>query len=277
MRQLLLSREFSVRPRSGMSPLVCALACAALICGGGWTARAQQLIGYVSTSDADITGATDVMDGRAVLAGSVEVTAKDHTAPVTLGRGGRVQVCQTSALHLTESKSAEAAPPLLFSLDRGAIEIEMNGTADDAIMTPDLRLTVRSAGPLDLRLRVAPNGDTCEENRGAEAPTLAVSDPFGASNYELMAGQHVLFEHGSVHEVVDHESEPCGCPDPRGANLAEALLAPSDAKTGAKTSTPPTAHPFPAAISEGLAPAAEVPARSQRRCTATAGDGRAEL
>ncbi len=183
-----------------------ALACAVLAwgAGAGAGARAQQLIGSVKASDADVTGASGVLVGRTVLLGSVAVTAKDHTAPITLGRGGIVRVCQTSALHLTEGKAPGASPPLLLSLDRGAIEIEMNGTANDTVMTPDLRMTVREAGPLDLRLRVARNGDTCVENRGGSAPTLAVSDPFGTSMYELMAGQHVLFEHGSVHEVVDH-------------------------------------------------------------------------
>ena len=47
--------------------------------------RAQQLIGYVSTRDADVTGAKDVLDGRAVLMGSVSVTARDHTAPISAG------------------------------------------------------------------------------------------------------------------------------------------------------------------------------------------------
>src|ERR1035441_189361 len=67
--------------------------------------RAQQLIGYVNTRDADITGASDVLDGQAVLTGSVAVTARDHTAPITLGRGGTVRVCQTSVLHVTDRKS----------------------------------------------------------------------------------------------------------------------------------------------------------------------------
>jgi hypothetical protein len=180
-------------------------------------------------------------------------------------------VCQTSALHVTESKSADTAvnaganangtSPLLFSLDRGAVEIRMNGLANDSIMTPDLRMTVQANGPLDVRLRVARNGDTCVENHGAAAPALAVSDPFGTSMYELMAGQHVLFEHGDLHEVVDHETEPCGCPQEQGATVADALLAPAGAKIGGKTATPPTAalHPFPAAVSEELAPVAEKP------------------
>jgi hypothetical protein len=226
--------------------------------------EAQQLIGYVSTHDATITGASDVMDGHAVLSGSVSVTAKDHTAPITLGRGGTVRVCQTSVLHLTESKSATIAAPLLLSLDRGAIEIEMTATVSDAVMTPDLRFAIRSSGPLDLRLRVARNGDTCVDNRGTGAPTLAVSDPFGEALYELLPNQHVLFEHGSLHEVVDHESIPCGCPE-SGISVADALLAPAAAvgpgKAPAQTPAQTTAaqHPFPAAVSEGLAPGAEVP------------------
>jgi hypothetical protein len=231
-------------------------------------ARAQQLIGYVSTHDAEVTGASDVVDGHAVLAGSVSVTAKDHTAPITLGRGGTVRVCQTSVVRLTESRAAELDAPLLFSLDRGAIEVQMNATPADAVMTPDLRFAVHSGGPLDLRLRVARNGDTCVENRGAGAPTLAVSDAFGEQTYEVQPNQRVLFEHGSLREVVDHESSPCGCPDTEGMSIADALLAPA-ALPGAKP-TPEAAkaaaeHPFPAAVSEGLAPAPEVP-------QATAGD-----
>ena len=64
------------------------LACAL---GGSVTGpvRAQQLIGYVSTRDADVTGAKDVLDGRAVLMGSVSVTARDHTAPISLAAAGR--------------------------------------------------------------------------------------------------------------------------------------------------------------------------------------------
>lgn len=228
-----------------MLAMVCAL--------GGWVTgpmRAQQLIGYVATRDADISGAKDVMDGRAVLMGSVSVTAKDHTAPIDLARGGTVRVCQTSVLHLSESREMVVAAPLLFSLDNGAIEIATKATPTDAVMTPDLRLTARTGGPLDLRLRVARNGDTCVENRGTGAPMLEVTDPFGDATYELTAGQHVLFEHGSLHEVVDHETSPCGCPDQKGETVADALLA----------STPAAAqHPFPVAISEGLAPGADVP------------------
>ena len=241
-----------------------ALAVPTLACG--LSAPAQQLIGYVPTRDANVTGATDEVDGRAVLAGSVSVTAKDHTAPVTLSRGGTVRVCQTSRLHITESREITVTAPLLFSLDRGAIEIQTQATASDSILTPDLRFTVRGNGPLDLHLRVADNGDTCVDNRGSAAPTLAVSDPFGSSLYELGPGQHVLFEHGSLRDVVDSETSPCGCPNPKGESLAEAMLHPLPAKnSGPATDTPvpvvqaAAQHPFPQALSEGLEPPPEVP------------------
>ena len=290
-------------PISGIS------GCLLMVCVAAWTLQAQQLIGYVNTRDAEITGASDVLNGQAVLTGSAGITARDHTAPITLGRGGTVRVCQTSALHVSESRSAEMAAPLLFSLDRGAIEIHMAGTLNDSILTPDLRFTVVNAGPLDLRLRVARNGDTCVDNRGPAAPTLNISDPFGEALYQVSAGQHVLFEHGSLHEVVDHERSPCGCPDEKGMSVADALLASGGAKIVTPVppapptvqvaappivaavvpyAAPPAApaptqpdlqaelrsaqqtaaqaavraaeqHPFPTAISEGLAPAPEVP------------------
>ncbi len=224
--------------------------------------RAQQLIGYVNPHDAEVVGATDTIGGEAVLTGSVSVRAKERTASIRLSRGGAVRVCQTSVLHLSESREMMVAAPLLFSLDVGAIEIQTKATPTDAVMTPDLRFTVSGSGPLDLRLRVAGNGDTCVENRGAGAPTLNVSDPFSDAMYELTASQHVLFEHGSLHEVVDHETSPCGCPDE--VSLADALPVPvagmgAGAAAVAPASQAAAQHPFPVAISEGLAPGSAVP------------------
>ena len=239
-------------PRARFLPLL--LACAATA-----PLRAQQLIGYVNTRDADTTGASDVLDGQAVLTGSASVTAKDHTAPITLGRGGTVCVCQTSVLHLTESKTPVTPAPLLFSLDRGAIEIQTAGAPNDAIMTPDLRFSVHNAGPLDLRLRIARNGDTCVDNRGPGAPTLAVSDPFGEAMYEVAPGQHVLFEHGSLHEVVDNETSPCGCPEEKGMSIADALLASPNATSAPKLPQPASAVPAAPLVAPGPVIAVAVP------------------
>lgn len=230
----------------------------AVVCGA---ARAQQPIGTVGVQDATVAGALEVTNGRAVLVGNTTVTAKEHAAEISLSRGGAVRVCSTSGLHVTAGKGGATAP-LMLALDRGAIEVNMPATTNDVVMTPDLRFTMRSEGPLDLRLRVARNGDTCVENRGEKAPMLGVADQFGEATYELRAGQHVLFEHGSLKEVVDHESSACGCPPEPVVSVADA------GTTGGTPAAPGSAvaaksaeeqHPFPAAVSAGLAPAASVP------------------
>jgi hypothetical protein len=218
-------------------------------------------IGMVGMQYANVSGALQVSNGQALLVSNTTVTARDHTAEVTLSRGGTVQVCATSGLHMTAGTSTTGAMPLMLALDRGAIEIQTPGTTSDVVMTPDLRFTLRGDGPLDLQLRVTRNGDTCVDNRGAKAPMLGVAEQFGGSTYELRAGQHVLFEHGSLKEVVDHESSSCGCPPEPETTVADALLNPA-AATGADkpdaAKSAATQHPFPAAVSEGLAPSATV-------------------
>jgi hypothetical protein len=154
-------------------------------------------------------------------------------------------VCQTSVLHATP-----AADSLMLALDRGAMEIRMKTTANDMVMTPDMRLSMAAGGELDLRMRVTRNGDTCIENRGRKAPTLNITDAFGEASYQLKPGQHVLFEHGSLREVVDRETTPCGCPalEKPGISIADAVV--SGRMTPQQAAA---AQPFPAAVSEGLA------------------------
>ncbi len=236
----------------------------AMGCG---VAGAQQAIGAggigtVGVQDATIAGALEVSNGRAVLVGNTTVTARDKTAEVELKRGGSVKVCATSGLHVTSGQSAAGVTPaLMLALDRGAIEVKMAATTRDVVMTPDLRFSLKGDGPLDLQLRVTKNGDTCVENRGAQAPMLNVADPFGDGTYELRAGQHVLFEHGSLKEVVDHESSSCGCPPEQAPTMtvADALLSGGAAGSGDAAKTAAEAHPFPAAVSAGLAPVAVPP------------------
>lgn len=233
---------------------VCVVAVLLLLIGGA--ARAQQPIGTVSVEDATVAGALVVTNGRAALEGGATVTAKDRTATVKLARGGEVRVCSTSSLHLTEGKSATGPKPLLLALDRGAVEVEMPVTTNDVVMTPDLRIAMKASGPLDLRMRVTSNGDTCMENRGADAPALRITDPFGGAMYILVAGQHVLFEHASLKEVVDNEASPCGCPQPPVVSVADAgvtSLTPAAPGSKIDSTTAAAQHPFPAAISDGLA------------------------
>jgi hypothetical protein len=259
----------------------------AIGCGVAW---AQQPIGTVGVQDATVRGALEVSNGRAILTGSSTVTANNHMAEVALNRGGSVRVCATSGLHATAGNSAGASGsmpsvpsiPLMLALDRGAIEVQMPATISDVVMTPDLRFTLSSDGPLDLQLRVTRNGDTCVDNRGAKAPTLKVAEQFGDATYELRAGQHVLFEHGSLKEVVDHESSSCGCPPEPAMTVADALLnasASGAGTTGDAAKSAAEQHPFPAAVSEGLAPVAAVPqspagaVHAQVSATLSSGDG----
>ena len=179
------------------------------------------------------------------------VTATDHTTPVHLARGGDVRVCRSTTVHFAHDASpagqsvvrpSEAG--LLLSLDRGALEAKyMPGSFSDVIMTPDLRILISAPGAADLRLNVGPQGDTCVENTGQNAPYVTVSSLMEGGVYRVQPGQRVLFVDGSLNRVVDHEPEPCGCPDdtpPPANNVAESPAA--------------KANPFPTAVSQGLEP-----------------------
>ena len=248
---------------------LCAGTITCLLSLGGARCEAQQAIGSVGISDATVSGALEVTNGRAMLRGASTVTARDKTAEIALDRGGSVKVCATSGLHVTAGKGA-VETPLLLALDRGAVEIATRANINDVLMTPDLRFTLKSPGVLDLRMRVSRNGDTCVENRGAAAPALSIADQFGDASYELHAGQHVLFEHGSLKEVVDNESEPCGCPPEPVVSVADAGVSggtpavPGAIVAGsAQSKTAAEQHPFPAAVSSGLAPPSALPPSPQ--------------
>jgi hypothetical protein len=201
--------------------------------------QTQQVMGTVATKDALVTGGLEVKGDRARLMTNASVTAYDRTAVIALDRGGEVLVCATSQFHLLHSGGGKS---LLFGLDRGALELT---DAQDVILTPDIRFTIEQAGSYDLRMRVTRNGDTCVENAGQKAPVLMLNDAFSRASYRLMPGQHVMFERGSLREVVDHERSACGCP---GSETPVQLAANASAAQKAAA-----ANPFPAAVSEGLA------------------------
>ena len=217
--------------------------------------RGAASMGTVPTRDALVTGGLEVRGDSARLLTNASVTAYDHSAAISLARGGQVLVCATSQFHLLHSGTENS---LLFGLDRGAIEIHSPTQPQDVILTPDIRFTLEHPGHYDLRLRVTPNGDTCVENSGTTAPVLTLADPFSGATYRLIPGQHVLFEHGNLHEVVDNERSPCGCPPAPPPPVQQVASTPA---TPTQPTTPATAaaeHPFPAAASQGLAPTAPV-------------------
>jgi hypothetical protein len=207
-------------------------------------------MGTVPTRDALVTGGLEVRGDSARLLTNASITAYDHSAAISLARGGEVLVCSTSQFHLLHSGTENS---LLFGLDRGAIELHTDSFPQDVILTPDIRFTLEHPGHYDLRLRVTPNGDTCVENAGATAPVLTLADPFSDASYRLIPGQHVLFEHGSLREVVDNEHSPCGCP-PAPAPIQQVASTPSKPSQPTTPSSAAAEHPFPAAASEGLAP-----------------------
>lgn len=204
-------------------------------------------MGSVGTADAKVSGGLEVAASRVRLVSSANVTALDHTAQIDLERGGNVALCATSEFHLLRSGSAGS---LLFALDRGSMEIHSRSEPQDAVVTPDLRFTLLTPGVLDLRIRVTREGDTCVENRGGAAPVLQVTESFSSSEYHLAPGQHVLFEHGSVREVVDNERSNCGCPGAAPAMVASPNLN-GTSVVGAEQAA--AMHPFPEAQSQGLA------------------------
>lgn len=224
---------------------VVALAVLALPARACAQASAPQAMGSVATHDARVTGGLEVGGDVARLINNVSITATDRAAPVALSRGGHVLVCSTSEFHLLRSGTNGA---LIFGLDRGAIEVYSGSQAQDVVLTPDLKLSPVTQGPLDLRLRVTREGDTCVENSGASAPVLNVTDAFSSASYRVLPGQHVLFVNGDLHKVVDHERSPCGCP----AALPPIVVA----RNGRPVTNAAAVHPFPQAESEGLSNAA---------------------
>ena len=219
-------------------------------------ASAQGGLGSVKTDGVEVAGNVSVRDGRAAIGNNAAVKAGTQAAEVSLTRGGTVKVCAGSSMHVSMSNAQVKRVPLLVALDRGSIEIRTNAEKTDAILTPDMRFELSDGAPLDLRIRVVPNGDTCVENAGKDAPVLHVTETFGGGAYFVRPGQRVLFEHGSVREVVDHESSSCGCP--KGDGL---VLAGKGKKGEGKIPEALKVNPFPEAVSQGLA-APETPQAS---------------
>ncbi|MHB1701537.1 MAG: nuclease [Acidobacteriaceae bacterium] len=229
-------------------------------------AAAQQAIGRVlppasgaGQQQAASFSGVSIANGQTLLTSGSGITAGSAPVSISLARGGTISLCSTSNLHVSAS-GASASAPLMLALDKGAVEVTMAAMANDAILTPDLRFQiVRPSPALDLRLRISRNGDTCVENRGKAAPVLSVAEQLGDATYQLQPGQHVLFEHGSLKEVVDDETSPCGCPPPSPVSVAasgvtSAHPAAPGAQVGGAVADKGAVPPFPIAVSEGLAP-----------------------
>jgi hypothetical protein len=215
----------------------------------------QQPIAYVPTDGVTVSGSLEVVNGKATIGNDGSITAGDKTAHVALARGGEVRLCASTTVHLTRDRSVtpdsgKDSTGLMLSLDRGALEASYEtGSYSDVLLTPDLRILVSGPGDADLKMRVNQKGDTCIDNHGDNAPYITVTSQFEGGVYRVKPNQRVLFEHGSLEQVVDNEGEPCGCPPP-----APVAIASNDGKPVGGPSSTPADTAFPLAVSEGLKP-----------------------
>jgi hypothetical protein len=188
---------------------------------------------------AKVSGALEISGGNAIIQSSGEVTSGAETTQVTLPRRGVLRVCASTTVKLATDASVPAGetPGLVMGMDRGAVEASFaTGRNADLVLTPDFRILISGPGAVEVKVRLGEHGDTCVDNPGADAPYVLVTSVFGDGAYRVQAGQRVMFEHGSLKDVIDNEKEPCGCPP----TVASAR-----------------SNEFPLAQSEGLAPLAK--------------------
>ncbi len=188
---------------------------------------------------ATVTGSLEVANGKAIIGASGSIAAGSRATDVTLPRRGTLRVCPSTTVKLAADTSVPAGttPGLLMAMDQGAVEMSFATTPGptnaDILLTPDFRILINGPGASQVNVRLGVNGDTCVDNSGANAPYVVVTSLFDSGLYRVQPGQRVMFQHGSLREVVDAEKEPCGCP-------------PAPPKLGS--------NEFPLAQSEGLAP-----------------------
>jgi hypothetical protein len=234
-------------------------AVAAAATGQARIGQAQQPIGRTSAHEVKVSGAVDVHAGEMLLGNGSAVTAGEQAVLISLTRGGDLRLCPTTTVHLAKDRSVEKddSTALMMALDRGALEANyVTGKYSDVLMTPDFRILLSGPGTANVSVRVSAKGDTCVDNHGENAPYVTVSSLFDGGVYRVQPNQRVLFEHGSLRDVVDSEQEPCGCPAPVSIATAGSTSdkpAEVGAKVGGPSSTPADTT-FPLAVSQGLAP-----------------------
>jgi hypothetical protein len=216
-----------------------------------------------------VSGALQVSDGKAIIASSGTITSGTIPTDVILPRRGTLRVCAGTAVKLAADASVPAGenPGLMMAIDHGAIEASYAaGRNSDVLLTPDFRILIGGPGAVDVKVRLGEHGDTCVDNPGINAPYVLVSSVFEGGAYRVQPGQRVMFEHGSLQQVVDQEKEPCGCPpiSRPGTNdfpLAESAgLSPQAPPI--KPASPPATSPPQTAIDAPLVYQAPPPAES---------------
>ena len=204
---------------------------------------------------AQVTGALQITNGTAFILSNGTVTSGSVTTNVVLPKRGVLRVCASTAVHLSSDASVPAGetPGLMMALDHGAIETSFaTGQNSDVLLTPDFRILIGGPGSAEVKVRLGQHGDTCVDNPGANAPYVVVSSVFEGGAYRVQPGQRVMFQHGSLKEVVDQEKEPCGCPP-------EAHPGTNDFPLAQSAGLAPLEKPAPGPAPQPAAPASEKP------------------
>jgi len=203
---------------------------------------------------ATVTGALEVTSGKAIISASGAITSGSQTTDVVLPHRGVLRVCASTTVKLAADSSVPAGevPGLLMAMDHGALEMSFatsfaTGPNADILVTPDFRILIGGPGAAEVKVRLAQHGDTCVDNAGVNAPYVLVTSVFDGGVYRVQPGQRVMFQHGSLQEVVDQEKEPCGCPPPVAAQSNEFPLAQSEGLA-------PLAKPAPSPSNQNPAP-----------------------
>ena len=209
-----------------------------------------------SGDGAKVTGALEVTSGKAIIAASGTITSGTATTEVLLPHRGTLRVCASTTVKLGADSSVATGdtPGLMMALDHGAIEASFAaGRNADFILTPDFRILIGGPGAVEVKVRLGQHGDTCVDNPGGNAPYVLVTSVFDGGAYRVQASQRVMFQHGSVHEVVDQEKEPCGCPPEPKPGSNEFPLAQSAGLAPMPAAKPSPAHPaVPSQVMEPL-------------------------
>ena len=209
-------------------------------------------IAVVKTDGLKLSGAVDLGEGKAVIAFGGSVTAGEKASTIALPHRGDLRLCPMTKVNLTADSTVAAslrpgeAPGLMMALDQGALEANFQtGENSDVILTPDFRIVISAPGTAEVQVRLGDKGDTCVDNRGDNAPYVTVSSIFDGGVYRVQPNQRVMFQHGSLNEVVDREKESCGCPPEKPATEA--------------------ANEFPVAQSEGMKSLSPPPPNAEKK------------
>jgi hypothetical protein len=227
---------------------------------------------------ATVTGAMEVTAGKAIIATSGTVTSGTRTTNVTLPRRGTLRVCAATTVKLAADTSVPSAgsPGLLMALDHGAMEMSFAPSKArernaDVVLTPDFRIYIGGPGASEVKVRLGREGDTCIDNSGADAPYVVVTSLFDSGLYRVQPGQRVMLQHGNLHEVVDNEKEPCGCPPPPPQSPNnEFPLAQSEGLEPISTPAPSLAPPAAGSAAQTVPPLVYSPSQKAPETTAPA-------